>query len=229
LQTMPGAPPETSKVIPMPNGTNMRSVGVDHVPYRCAYLSSPDRGLHWLLSIWPEIRYAFPMAELHVFYEIEQWFKNTRILYNDVGMRARYVASRLETLGKNHGVILRGAVAPAVLQDELARCDLMLYPCDTVSFTEGFGVSVMDACAVGAVPIITDCDAFGEVYRESGVYMVDRTGRAWVDHYRDAVLEVMETRDTLQPRRTSVQEFSKQFRWPEIAKRWEPLYTKGAI
>jgi glycosyltransferase involved in cell wall biosynthesis len=31
-------------------------------------------------------------------------------------------------------------------------------------FTEGFSVSIMDACAAGCAPFISDADAIGEVY-----------------------------------------------------------------
>ena len=37
---------------------------------RIIYMSAPDRGLHWLLQEWPNIKVAVPYASLRVFYHM---------------------------------------------------------------------------------------------------------------------------------------------------------------
>src|SRR3990167_5364198 len=135
LLTEPGAPPEGSRWAVIPNGVdNARFAKVlERVPKRCAYLSSPDRGLHWALAMWPEIRFAHPTAELHIFYEVQKWLDNGRLLNSEIGLRSHYVVNKINAL-RAHGVILHGAVPPDRLADELLRSDIMIYPCDPIRF-----------------------------------------------------------------------------------------------
>ena len=46
----------------------------------------------------------------------------------------------------------------------MCRSGVLAYPCDTISFTEGFGTTILQSYAAGMLPITTDTDAFGEVY-----------------------------------------------------------------
>jgi len=228
--TLPGAPPcPPGKIHILPNGVDLARfrypVG-ERIPNRCVYLSSPDRGLHWVLAMWPEIRFAYPTAEFHIFYEVQKWLEGTALLNSDVGRRAVYCVDRLKRLGP-HGAGVRGAISPQELAGELSKADVMLYPCDTVRFTEGFGVAVLDAMAAGVVPIITDCDAFGEIYSDSGAIVVPRgTGRSWTDTYLETVLRALSNRDDLELRRKRVQEFVQQYDWPIVAQHWEDTIHK---
>ena len=136
-------------------------------PKRMVYCSSPDRGLHWALDFFSEIRVRVPDATLHVFYRYQDWYERMRGLYPDeLGNRARYCNAVFDRLGRKgeNGLFLEGPVSTKEMSEQLQRARLLLYPCDTVAFTEGFGVAVLDACAAGALPIISDADAFAEVY-----------------------------------------------------------------
>lgn len=212
----------------LPNGVDLTRF-VDSPPrkrYKCVYLSSPDRGLHWLLSMWPEIRFAHPEAELHVFYEVQKWMDNTVRVNNEIGNRAMYVGNKLNQL-HGHGVQLRGALPPTTLAADLLDAELMLYPCDTVRFTEGFGVAVLESCAAGVVPVITDTDALGEIYAGSGAVIVPRSDtRRWTDNYLEAVLKLMENPDEIKDRSERVREFAKQYSWQIVAKQWDLMITR---
>lgn len=214
----------------IPNGVELsRFVGAQEVvrqPYRCVYLSSPDRGLHWLLAMWPEIRFAYPDAELHIFYEVQKWLDQATSLHSEVGVRARYVVSRANSLTK-HGVVIHGALPPGELAKELMKADLSLYPCDPVRPTEGFGVAVMEACASGAVPVITDADAFGEVYAESGARMIPRgNSRRWTDEFLEATLSLMAAPSEILQRREAVMKFAKDYDWQIVAGQWQNMIER---
>lgn len=219
-----GAPTGEWEIVP--NGTALVPAVGERMPRRCVYLSSPDRGLHWILAMWPEIRFAFPDAELHVYYEIQQWLNNAVLLNSEVGNRAMYVVNKINDL-KNHGVVLHGAVPPEQLASELAKSDVMLYPCDPIKFTEGFGVAVLDACRAGVVPVITDADALGEIYGMSGAVVVSRNGdRRWTDCFLEASLRLLGSEEEKAERRKSVQMFSKKYLWEEVATMWQSMITR---
>lgn len=212
----------------LPNGVDLtRFAGAPPKKrYKCVHLSSPDRGLHWLLSMWPEIRFAHPESELHIFYEVQKWMDNTIRMNNEIGNRALYVANKLNQF-YFHGVHLRGALPPATLATDLLDAELMLYPCDTVRFTEGFGVAVLEACAAGVVPVITDMDALGEIYAGSGAVIVPRgDSRRWTDEYLETVLKLMDNPEEIAARSERVREFAKQYSWQIVAKQWDVMVTR---
>jgi len=47
---------------------------------------------------------------------------------------------------------------------ELCMTEVLAYPCDPVKFTEGFSVTILDACAAGCMPIVAGIDAFPELW-----------------------------------------------------------------
>lgn len=134
---------------------------------RAVWCSSPDRGLHHLLSFWPDVRKRVPQAELHVFYRLAPWLAAARGNEDEVGRRARYIEHALERLGQRHGVYVHDNVPNERMARELQAAACLAYPCDPVRYTEGFGCSVLDAAAGGCIPIISAADALPEVHGQA--------------------------------------------------------------
>ena len=143
-------------------------------PHQMVYCSSPDRGLHWLLGIFPQVRKAVPDAKLNIYYKVIPWYERIKNIWdpNDstihpLANRARYIKECLDRLGVNgeNGVTLVGPTPNKVMARELMKAGVFTYPCDTVRYTEGYSVSILDACAAGCVPVISDRDAIGSVYK----------------------------------------------------------------
>lgn len=227
LMTEPGHPPDWDRWEIAPNGVDLSRFTEtrERVPRRCVYISSPDRGLHWILAMWPEIRFAYPDAELHIYYEVQKWLDTACLLNSEIGLRSHYVMNRIHALGK-HGVYVHGAVSPAQLATELLEADVLTYPTDTIRFTEGFGVSVLEAHAAGLVPIITDADAFGEIYGQSGAIVVPRNGGVrWTDAFLETVLRVLgdSDRENIRPR---VRAFARNYDWRSVALIWDELIQR---
>lgn len=137
-------------------------------PHRVVWCSSPDRGLHHLLAVWPSVRQRVPSAELRIFYRLAPWIEMARDLPDEVGHRARYIEAALERLREGWGVTVLDSVPNRRMMRELQEAGVLAYPCDPVRYTEGFGVSVLDACAAGCIPIVSSADALPEVHVESG-------------------------------------------------------------
>ena len=183
------------------------------------YCSSPDRGLHWLCEFFPRIKQKVPEATLHVYYRFMPWFRQMGGLWdpNDPaahsqGIRARYIGNFFYRMGAagEKGVYLHDSVTNKEMIDALESTRVLAYPCDPVVFTEGFGVSVLDACAAGAIPVISDVDAFGEVYGGKALVIPGRPGNSrglWVE----AIVEALKN-DTLQETVTTrCREFASHF------------------
>jgi glycosyltransferase involved in cell wall biosynthesis len=144
-------------------------VGVRPIP-RVAWCSSPDRGLHHLLSFWPSVRSRVRNAELHIYYRFKPWFDfmTTDAVQKETiwGKRALVIGEHLDRLGRSgeQGVYLVDSIPPARMANELCKTQVLAYPCDPTRFTEGFSCAVLDACAAGCVPIVSAVDALPEIY-----------------------------------------------------------------
>lgn len=147
--------------------------------HRVVYCSSPDRGLHHLLSMWPHIRRQVPDAELKIFYRLEPWLARARGNDDEVGKRARYIETVLPLL-KNMGVTVAGPVPNLEMMRELQQAKVLAYPCDPVRYTEGFGCSVLDAATAGCYPVIHDVDALGEVHGKAAYSIKNLNYGEWV-------------------------------------------------
>lgn len=141
------------------------------VPGRVVWTSSPDRGLHWLLSAWPAIKKAVPHASLKVFYEYRSWLEHMKRVpaqYTAPDMleqirRAAYIEASIPALSRM-GVEFCGATPRRDVERELVRAECLAYSCDTVLWSEGYSCSLMEACAARSCPVATDCDAFPDIY-----------------------------------------------------------------
>lgn len=148
------------------------SADVSKTPGRVVYCSSPDRGLHRVLEAWPAIKRAIPHATLRVFYRLEKWFRDfdQTPYYPPIEKnraRALYCEEALKRLsGPEWGITVVDSVSHAEVLREMQQAEVLVHPCETVSWSEGFSVTVLEGCAAEACPIITDCDALGDVYRD---------------------------------------------------------------
>ena len=208
------------------------------VPGRCVYASSPDRGLHVVLQKWTKIRAAVPGATLRIFYHaLPAWVARCDFLLErghgsdrEQGRRGKIIRDALPRLA-SQGVEYVGGVSRRQLAAELCEAEVMAYPCDTVRTfpdgwgSEGFGVAVLEGCAAGAVPVITDCDAFGEVY--GGVCPMVKQGEGWTDRWADTLIEVLRQDGERERLRGVGREFAARHAWPVLGERLETVLREA--
>lgn len=191
------------------------------VPGRVVYCSSPDRGLHWLLSVWPHIRAAVPNAHLRVFYHWTDDLLGVETGHPhlvEIAQRKRYIKHAMEAL-KLLGVEHVGSVSREQMAKEWSEASVLAYPCDTVAFSEGFSVSILEAHASYTMPVITDCDCLGEVYAASGCRMVSGPVRDHLHEFTSAVVSALNPRENVLGARA----FAEKRTWAHTAKQLEAL------
>lgn len=123
-------------------------------PYACAYLSSPLRGLKWLLECWPTVREARPKATLHVFYG---WITSQA--------RAEVREPLMRAILGTPGVVWHDRLPQAELERILPEYGVWAYP--TCDYFEGFAIAGVRATAAGLVPCYREIGALGEVQHPS--------------------------------------------------------------
>lgn len=164
---------DPNKWVVLYNGCNPEQYDPElKIPGRVIWASSPDRGLHWLLQEWSKIKKAVPHAHLRIFYNVKLWI-NAILNYDpnipvdaeieEYRNRAYYMNEALRRL-ENLGVELVDTVSREQITREMSEAEVLAYPCDTVSWTEGFSVTLMEACAAGIAPITFGVDALASIY-----------------------------------------------------------------
>jgi glycosyltransferase involved in cell wall biosynthesis len=200
----------------------------DRDPHGTIWSSSPDRGLHRLLEIWPDVRKKVPDAVLRVCYRFQPWYEAFKDDMSKAGLRARYIHECFRRYGTNgeNGVFLMDAISNREMARLLKMSAVLPYTCEPMSFTEGFSVSIMDACAAGTLPIISDADAIGDIYKGIAHVIPGKPSErreVWVD----SIVRAMTFPDWRESITSRAKVFSKFFERPRVASLWELLLTKN--
>jgi len=122
---------------------------------RFIYSSSPDRGLSYLLDIWPDIKEILPNASLDIYYGWDNFDKALNA-YPQLRIVKDQIMYKINVL-KEVGVTMHGRVSQKELYAQACKANFWVYPtnfCETSCITAkemmACGVNVI-ASAVGAL------------------------------------------------------------------------------
>jgi glycosyltransferase involved in cell wall biosynthesis len=218
--------PNPQKWIVVPNGCDPSSVVEDErVPGRVIWASSPDRGLHHLLQVWPQVKAEVPEASLRIFYHVDRWINHftnvdTRVdpSYPEFAARAFYLQEAIRRIvpRKDLSVEIFDSVSRKRMAKEMAVAQVLGYPCDTVLYTEGFSATIMESCCAGVLPVVTDQDAFGEVYG-GHVPMVKSPVGPRINEYRDLLVRALKDDGFRSEWLAKTKALSTRYTWQVIA------------
>jgi glycosyltransferase involved in cell wall biosynthesis len=162
----------------------------DPVPGRVIYHTSPDRGLHLLLDMWPEIRARVPHATLHVVGDVRQMIDCKYPPRSVREQRAKMMAAGLAKATAAGGLTMLGRLTRADLLEELRHAACFAFPCDVVAPCETFSISVLESMSIGVPVVLQPQDAleslWGDAVVIAGVYQ---------NEFVEAVVEVITDAD----------------------------------
>lgn len=216
--------PESKQVPCMTNATDLQGLQVDDPPERgrrVLWASSPDRGLHHLLALWPEVQKQYPDAELHICYDMDRWI-TTVVQAASQGMelvtseRAMLIREQLSSLlGRdNFRVTYHGGLSKPRLRDFLLSSAIVAYPCDPVAPTEGYSMTILDSWAAGCQVLTTDADALPELWGDKeGITILPLPVRE--DIWTEAIINRLEDGTPPGPR-----DIPKEYSWDSLVDKW---------
>jgi glycosyltransferase involved in cell wall biosynthesis len=130
-------------------------------PSRAIYSSSPDRGLDFLVDIWPDVRAKVPDAELVCCYA-DVYDAAAAARPELQAFRDRLAAAIADT----EGVFNLGSLAQPELASTMERCGVWLNPgwngVYNVPFNETYCIGAVEAAAAGCAIVAADHGALPE-------------------------------------------------------------------
>lgn len=191
-------------------------------PKRVIHAQSPDRGLVYLLKMWPQVMAEVPDAELHVYYG---WGVYDAI-HKDNPARMRWKKQVMDMM-KQDGVIYHGRVGHDELHQAYNQSGIWAYPTD---FEEISCISAMKAQKLGAIPVVTDYAALQETVRNGYRLDVDITDKEGQEEYRKALIELLKDEKKQEELRKPMMEWAKDyFAWSNIAKTWSEHFKSHVL
>lgn len=202
----------------------------ERVPGRVIWCSSADRGLHWLLQQWPEIKKAVPYANLKIFYHfnyehVESIEPNSTQHHPhliEMAQRARYMKYAVDKL-KDFGVEHVGSVSREQLAKEFSEASVFAFSTSTISFSEGFSVSTLESHASFTVPVITDQDCLGSIYKDSGCVMIKSPVKDTLEEFTNQVIKSLIDKKYANEIIIKCREFSKKYTWEKMGEKLDNI------
>lgn len=218
------------KVKTLPNGVDISRYPLEQVEAKYnkpigdnpkfVYSSSPDRGLWYLLQIWPQLRKKYKNATLSICYGTEQWTNALKWSHGRIGE----MALEIENLLKQPGIKNLGKIGQDRLATLQLEADAWLYPFDPMSPTETGCITAVENAAAGNPIFTTDADCMDSEFGEIGNIIPLPIE---VDRFVENIIDVLEDTDYLEYQRRTARKFAEERDWGLISKKWEPLFVQN--
>ena len=200
-----------------PNGINISdfSETTDKKKFSFIYSSYPDRGLFYLLQMFPFIKQIYPEAHLDIFCDLEGEFVNNRVPEQMAEIRKLVAQMSAAGYVTNHGFVEK-----KVLNSYWRSADVWLYPC---TWPETFCITALEAAASKTLAITNDLGALVDTVGDRGVMIPGNvTEKEWLakllqklSHYYDPKNE--EYYENLLDRNYK---YAQEHDWNKLAKRF---------
>lgn len=190
---------------------------IDKVPGMCIHTSTPERGLSYLLGLWPKIQVFQPEASLHLFSSFHGWGCNEEQNQQMCGsqyMQAEYLAKT------GHNVVNHVHVGTPELREWQLKSQLFLYP---TRFLETCCISALEAATAGCVLICSDVAALHERVIDgiTGYLIPGEVGDP--DHdwlFVSKVNELLMQPEKMEEMSRAAKEYAKDYDYSVLVEKW---------
>lgn len=198
------------------------------VPGRIWVGNDPARGLVHVLDVFDLVRAEIPTATLHVTYDFDAQFERMKWHQNALAETLWECRRRLDS---TPGVVLLGQVDRDRVIREQLEAQVHLWPSDPPNVgSQIHGISQMEAAAAGCALVLSDVEAFPEVFGEAAVVLPtigtfvpdedDEGARIGAADYAREVVELMSDPEKLAAASRASRALAEQHSWQAVVDRW---------
>lgn len=201
---------------------------VEKVPGRMFFSNDPMRGLLETLDIFDLVRDEVPDATLHVGYDFDAQFERVKFEHS---WRAQYLMDCDRRMETTPGVTKLGPLSRAdVIREEL-ECQVHCYPSDPPGpGTQTHGILQLELAAAGAALVLSDVEAFPELFGECSVllpvvgkYVPSWERRCQPGDYAFAVVELMKDESKRRDFVACGRALAERNTWDRVCDEWETM------
>lgn len=187
------------------------------IPGRLVWSSSPDRGLHHLLRIWPLLKAQHPHLSLDVYYNVDAMFQAKWLHALPAEM-----AKQIDEGRTLPGVRYIGAVDQATLARAQRQAELFVYPCDCITPTETYCITALEAAAARVPMLLSTADCLPEVYGKIAYFgALPIQDEAWMQAINRLLTEPALRSANIDAARA----FAEEHTWAKVAALWSTFLT----
>lgn len=198
---------------------------------RMLYANDPSRGLWHVLDIFEHVKREVPEATLHIAYDFQRQFEHHR-------WRASALAELLwecrKRIANTEGVVdLGGLTTDQLVQEQLA-CQVHVMPSDPPNTgSQIHGITQMECAAAGAALVLSDTEAFPEVFSEAatilplpGTFLPEYERRVDAQDWADVVVELMRDETMWLEASRKARALAEKHTWDAVIEKWEAMLAQ---
>ncbi len=137
---------------------------IQKVPGRLLFANDPQRGLWHMLDIFDAVQRDVSDATLHITYDWERVFEMVKWSHTHLAERLWDCKARI---AHNPNIVSRGALTREEVIREQLECQVHVMPSDPLNVgSQIHGITQMECAAAGCALVLSDIEAFPEVFGE---------------------------------------------------------------
>jgi glycosyltransferase involved in cell wall biosynthesis len=195
---------------------------------RMLYANDPARGLFYTLDVFDLVKLKVPEATLHVAYDFDTQLSWRQWEHSQMAQMLLECKRRLET---TPGVVNLGGISREAIIREQLECQVHVYPADPPGIgTQTHGITQMECAAAGAALVLSDIEAFPEVFGEGatilpviGKYVPALERRITAADYAEVVVELMKKPKKWAKESRRARALAEQNTWAKVVANWETM------
>jgi glycosyltransferase involved in cell wall biosynthesis len=178
---------------------------VQKTPLRFIYSSSPDRGLSYLLKLFPKIYEKYPEATLHLYCN-----------------RAFIPKNDLEIIMNSDYIHLNKRVNQEEIAIEYLKSDIWFYP---TNFTETYCITAVEAQAAGCLCVTSDIGSLKEIVGDRGIVVEGKIAEKETQNkLLEKLFEVLDNVELKNNYTTKAKEWAMKQTYESLAQEWKDNY-----